>query len=192
MTVTDESKQTANGKKDVTSRLSLKVFAEQTNARIEKLELATAQKTLANYVRLLFIVVLIVGGAFFIATVFTGTPLFIKTPTATQKILAMSQKEHDMFRTAVSLVLNDINEYSNIGTALTALYSELPDTIRDQVIERLGTVKSVDDLPDAIEAMLGRVIITGRETADSRRQTAEEKKPDIQPIPDIRRQQRRR
>jgi hypothetical protein len=74
--------------------------------------------------------------------------------------LTMSQQEYNLLQSAVSLVLNDLDEHKTIGSALTALYGELPTTIRDKVIDQLGDVKNPTELPDAMQTLLGRIIIT--------------------------------
>jgi len=58
-------------------------------------------------------------------------------------------------------VVNDIGSFDSVDTALTALYAEMPFSVRDAVIERLGGVRNLADLPGALDDVLARVVITG-------------------------------
>jgi hypothetical protein len=76
-------------------------------------------------------------------------------------VLTMTQQEYDLLRSAERLVNKDVGKYQNIGDALSAFYAESPISVRDSVIERLGSVGSLEDLPIAMENILGRVVVTG-------------------------------
>jgi hypothetical protein len=65
-------------------------------------------------------------------------------------------------QSAVSNVQNDIGEYNSVGSALTALYAGLPDTIREKVIDSIGNVKTVTDLPDAMQSLQEQIIVSGQ------------------------------
>ena len=87
-----------------------------------------------------------------------ATPTPDKTAPA---VLTMTQPEYDLLRSAENLVNKDVGKFVSIGNALSAFYAESPMSVRDSVLERLGNVKSLDDLPSAMENVLGRVVITG-------------------------------
>jgi len=60
----------------------------------------------------------------------------IKPPDNTTVVtLTMDQWNYDLVKTAMSSVIRDINTYENLDEAFKALYSEMPRTIRDQVME---------------------------------------------------------
>ena len=174
---TDNNQETA-GK--AAKRLTVESLAEQTDARFDEiiaLLRAMQNKPSASFAprikdtigvvyrffttmglyKLVMVAVIVYVAYHFVPTI---AARFHETVNTTQKTLAMNQAEYNLFQSAVSLVLNDIGEYNTIGSALTALYAELPGTIRDNVIDQLGTVESVSDLPDAMQTLLGRVVIT--------------------------------
>ena len=73
-------------------------------------------------------------------------------------VLTMTQEEYELTRSAARLVVSDIGSFDSVGTALTALYAEMPFSVRDAVIERLGGVRNLADLPGALENVLGQVV----------------------------------
>ena len=76
----------------------------------------------------------------------------------TEVVLTMDQAAYELCRSAARLVMRDIGSFDSVGTALTALYAEMPSSVRDAVIERLGTVSSVADMSGALENVLGQVV----------------------------------
>ena len=73
-------------------------------------------------------------------------------------VLTMTQEEYELCRSAARLVVNDIGSFDSVDTALTALYAEMPSSVRDAVIDRLGGVRNLADLPGALENVLGQVV----------------------------------
>jgi len=77
-----------------------------------------------------------------------------------QSSLIMNQTEYSLLQSATELIADDMESYESIGTALSALYAELPTTIRDKVIDKLGTVKDTSALTTAMTDLVSRIVVS--------------------------------
>ena len=96
----------------------------------------------------------------------------IPDKTSPPALLTMTQTEYNLLRSAEGLVNKDIDKFNSIGDAISAFYAESPMSVRDAVIDRLGSVGSLEDLPKELENILGRVVV--KKESEVRSQESEE------------------
>jgi len=74
--------------------------------------------------------------------------------------LEMDQWHYDIVKSAVTSVIQDIDTYDDLGEAFKALYSEMPRTVRDQVMDVCKKkVSSLETMPDQLRKIVNEITI---------------------------------